>query len=338
MPKIYSSRAMTHAMSVDYPIGDPTGGAAYGEKNDPITIGFSIAGMASTYGAMAAGSIMAGVAFAGSALTLAGTLSGNKTLTKIGAIAGIAGNLGAMGAFGETVQGATWANTFGSSGATPGAAEALSSASASAGKPAMDVGVNPAANDVAALKPGQVNVLPGEAGYTPGQMDYSLGTPTDVGFTKPTISDTGLGPSANTSANYGLNGGASITKDPTFLESLKKGNILDASGKALGGTFDWIGKNPYGALALGQFAAPIADYLSGKTDAELDALKAQTGYADAKALELQTALDREKQRRSNLNAGYQNVNAGMTVNPNAMNSAAAQPQGNGIIANAVRPA
>ena len=60
MPKIYSSRAMTRAMSVDYPIGDPTGGPAYGEKNDPVTIGLSIAGMAEASTAMMAGSIMGG--------------------------------------------------------------------------------------------------------------------------------------------------------------------------------------------------------------------------------------------------------------------------------------
>lgn len=35
--KIYLSRAQTRAMSIDMPIGDPTGGAAYGERNDPMT-------------------------------------------------------------------------------------------------------------------------------------------------------------------------------------------------------------------------------------------------------------------------------------------------------------
>ena len=37
MMKIYLSRAQTRAMSADHPIGDPTGGVAYGEKNDPVT-------------------------------------------------------------------------------------------------------------------------------------------------------------------------------------------------------------------------------------------------------------------------------------------------------------
>ena len=37
MSKYYFSRAQTRAWSSEYPIGDPTGGAAYGKKNDPVT-------------------------------------------------------------------------------------------------------------------------------------------------------------------------------------------------------------------------------------------------------------------------------------------------------------
>jgi hypothetical protein len=37
MSKYYFSRAQTRVWSSEYPVGDPTGGAAYGEKNDPVT-------------------------------------------------------------------------------------------------------------------------------------------------------------------------------------------------------------------------------------------------------------------------------------------------------------
>lgn len=37
MRKHYMSRSQTRSMSAEYPIGDPTGGAAYGEFNDPVT-------------------------------------------------------------------------------------------------------------------------------------------------------------------------------------------------------------------------------------------------------------------------------------------------------------
>ena len=37
MYKVYLSRAQTRAWSLDMPIGDPTGGPAYGERNDPVS-------------------------------------------------------------------------------------------------------------------------------------------------------------------------------------------------------------------------------------------------------------------------------------------------------------
>lgn len=43
--KHYFTRAETRAMSIDHPIGDPTGGTAYGERNDPVTA--TVAGVGS---------------------------------------------------------------------------------------------------------------------------------------------------------------------------------------------------------------------------------------------------------------------------------------------------
>jgi hypothetical protein len=80
---------------------------------------------------------------------------------------------------------------------------------------------------------------------------------------------------------------------------------------------DFAKDNPYGAMMIGQTAAPIAEYLSGKTDAEIAALEAQTGYADQRALQMQEEIAREKRRRENLSQGYAQVNTGINVNPNA---------------------
>ena len=46
--KHYMSRAETRAMASDHPIGDPTGGASYGERNDPVTA--TVASVASSLG------------------------------------------------------------------------------------------------------------------------------------------------------------------------------------------------------------------------------------------------------------------------------------------------
>ena len=99
MQKTYLSRAVTRAMSLDHPIGDPFGGTAYGEKNDPVSAIISIGTMAGTYaaaGSFAAMTLMQGLAFAGAALSLTGNVTGNKTLMKIGMVAGIAGGIGML--------------------------------------------------------------------------------------------------------------------------------------------------------------------------------------------------------------------------------------------------
>lgn len=44
MHKHYMSRSQTRSMSIDYPIGDPFGGAAYGEFNDPVTAAIAVGG------------------------------------------------------------------------------------------------------------------------------------------------------------------------------------------------------------------------------------------------------------------------------------------------------
>ena len=44
MYKVYLSRAQTRAWSLDMPIGDPTGGSAYGEFTDPMTAAMSVGG------------------------------------------------------------------------------------------------------------------------------------------------------------------------------------------------------------------------------------------------------------------------------------------------------
>lgn len=60
--KVYLSRAQTRAMSIDHPIGDPFGGAAYGELRDPVTAAIS-----------AGGSILSGIIGGGAAKSAAST-------------------------------------------------------------------------------------------------------------------------------------------------------------------------------------------------------------------------------------------------------------------------
>jgi hypothetical protein len=119
---------------------------------------------------------------------------------------------------------------------------------------------------------------------------------------------------------------------PGALDLLKQGKFGDAAMTAGSGAMDMLKTNPTGAYVASKAVGGLADWLSGRSEAELEQIKANTGYANAKALEVQATVDREKMRRANLNAGYGSVNAGFKINPNAV---VAQPPG--LVAGAMQP-
>jgi len=360
MSKIYLSRSISRTLSADHPVGDPTGGAAYGEKNDPVSAILSVASMAGTYGAAAAAAgagagigatfsamtIMQGLTFAGGALSLVGNVTGNKTLSKIGMVTGIVGGLGQMGAFGEGVQGAKWGDSFSSTVddsavnyTSAGKGPAPLKGSQAAGNLADDVAAQTKITEAnMAARGGNVSGASGQgaAGYAPKGAASSV--------TSPPPNASGAQASAGYDASSSYTKGAynqSLSPTGPAFSDVGPGYTAPApeSGflsEAWQGTKDFLNpvKNPYGALAVGQIAAPIADYLSGKTDAEIAALEAQTGYADANALRIQEEIAREKRRRENLNAGYAQVNTGINVNPAVLG----QAQAGGLISGAMQPA
>ena len=140
---MHVTRAVQQAYGIDHPIGDPFGGAAYGELNG----GGSVGKVLSSVIPMVAGAVMmltpaapmgamllGGAMFAGGALNGIGQLTGNQDLVKIGgitsAVAGVASMgyglytnwdsiTGAVGGFLE--NGATTTTELG--GATTGALE-----------------------------------------------------------------------------------------------------------------------------------------------------------------------------------------------------------------------
>lgn len=344
--KFYLSRTQTRAMAADHPIGDPTGGAAYGEKNDPVTAIVSIASMAGTYaaaGSFAAMTVMQGITFAGAALSLVGNVTGNKTLSKIGMIAGLAGGVGMFAD--KMLGGAPIGGTLGENfGMNSSVTDDVLKAGSSSVTPVVDgkavvpntsvVDVNAVPNPeitTRSLAAPDINTAPGTApsvnsnlnpGTVPGRdiLGQPLRGPAQMSYVPGTGPNASLAPPAT----------------PGVIDSIKAGNYGQALSKAGSNTMDLLKNNPTGAYVAAQAVGAAADWLSGKTDAELDALKANTGYANAKALEVQAALDREKMRRANLNAGYTNVDAGFKVNPNA---AVAQPyqQPPGLVAGAMQP-
>jgi hypothetical protein len=285
--------------------------------------------------------VMQGITFAGAALSLVGNVTGNKTLSKIGMIAGLAGGVGMFAESQGLFSSGTLGETFGMNSAA--ATDAVKAGSSSVtpvvdGKAVVpdasvvDINAVPNANvTTRSLTAPDINTAPGTApsvnsnlnpGTVPGKdiLGQPLRGPAQMSYVPGTGPNASLAPPAT----------------PGVIDSIKAGNYGQALSKAGGNAMDMLKNNPTGAYVAAQAVGAAADWLSGKTDAELDALKANTGYANAKALEVQAALDREKMRRANLNSGYTNVDAGFKVNPNA---AVAQPyqQPPGLVAGAMQP-
>ena len=316
--KIYLSRAQTRAMAAEHPIGDPTGGPAYGEKNDPISAAISIGTMFATAEAgFAAMTLMQGITFAGAAVSLVGNITGNKSLMKLGAIAGIAGGLGAFAESQGLFSSGNLSETLGMGAkettsaltATPAPGTQTPVADGAQVTPVSDAAqsrsLTGAGADVNVAGAQSLNVAPAvdplNPGLTPGKDILGRNIP-QMSYAQ------GSGPNLSTAA----------APAPGFVDSLKAGNYLDAAKAAGSGTMDMLKNNPTGAYVAAQAVGGVADWLSGKTDAEIAALKANTGFADAKAQEVQLAIAKEERRRLNMANRYAATSpqTGIAVNPN----------------------
>jgi hypothetical protein len=317
-------------MSADHPMGDPTGGVAYGEKNDPISAIISIATMGGTYaaaGSFATMTLMQGLTFAGAALSLAGNVSGNSTLSKIGMVAGIAGGIGSI------AESAGWIDKTSTLGETFG-----SKAASAATSPTV-VGNN--APTVTGNTGTNVNTS-GAAGY----QDF-----TRAAATAPNVAPPDVVAAATSDAGRFVNGGggysdftraaAPSTSSVGNAVATEASKAAGATTSAAGGFMDYVNKNPGVVMLGGQLASGLGDWLSGKTDAEIAALQAQSSANQANAdlagirkEELEAALAREKLRREQLNAGYTGVNASFQVNPYVAQAAQSEQ---GLIAGAQAP-
>jgi hypothetical protein len=351
MSKIYFSRSMTRTMSADHPVGDPTGGAAYGEKNDPISAAISLATMYGTASAgFAAMTVMQGITFAGAAMSLVGNVTGNKTLSKIGMITGIAGGIGSFAESKGLFSSGNLKESLGMG--TPAASNTGTAATAMQSK-GGSLSQSQAQGTVTASEQAARNAEMLDASKNTAAARTNL-TGSPDGMVRGTAGQYINTPVNASNASSGLTGGSSYTSG-TYNASLPgkadlTGAYMDVpyttaepgffskaweATKGVGSeVMDFTKTNPYGAMAIGQTAQPIADYLSGKTDAEIEALESQTGYADARSAQMQEEIAREKRRRANLNAGYGQVNTGINVNP----AAVAQAQAGGLISGAMQPA
>lgn len=401
--KTYLSREMTRAMALDHPIGDPHGGPAFGERNDPVTAVISIGTLFATGGAVLAGTatLMTGLAFAGAAISLVGNISGNKTLSKIGMITGLAGGVGMLAESAGMFASPTLGETFGyGAGANPAAGAAIPTSSG--GVPADVSGaiveapspVNPAPNVVpdaapsplvnnpannlvtaelappggvstAAPAPSSVN-LSSSPVASDGLISNAAGpnvagapaAPTATSVSAPTVPGTGYGAITNPAVpgdqafgwQYFTDGAQGVAISPEGKYFMNGSQLTGAGGGAMGvgdyasqawqgmksigsGFMDLAKSNPGAAYMLGQGVSSLGDVLSGKADAQINALEAQGELGKAQAEKLRFELAEYKRKQQLMNSNYANVrNPLATWQPNI------QTTPPGIIGNAMQPA
>lgn len=303
MHKTYLSRAVTRAMSADHPIGDPFGGPAYGERRDPVSAIISIGTMVGSYaaaGTFAAMAITEGLMFAGAAISLVGNITGNRTLSKIGMVAGLAGGVGALA---ETFTGQTLGTLGDAFGAGAGQAGAPGAAAAPLSQtPTAAAPVSAPSADLVR------DILPTTGGIDP-TATVPRGAPFAPQAPAPMLTDplSTIAPATT---------GANLMSGPAAAPATGFDRLLEGAKSVGGSIMDLSKNNPAAALMLGNAVGSVSDWLSGKTDAEIDALRAQVGFGNARAQQIQEEIERERRRRANLNAGYSQVNAGVQVNPN----------------------
>ena len=338
---------MTRAMSLDHPIGDPTGGPAYGERRDPVTAimavasmweaGTVIAGAATLMAGFEALTIAQGLAFVGGALTLIGTATDNNDLMLLGSVVGLAGAVGGS----MSDPGSGFDQTF-SEAFTPKVS--LTEAPAAAGNglygPQTTVG-NQAAGTV--TTPDLVSATPSGDTVAGGIKTGPYGQqPVTTNLNAPKLDPLQAGtnfdplsnlPNPTAASGAGMKAPGSVsasnTTNLTGAPPAKTGIINDAMAFAK--------ENPMAAMVLGQAASGVAtgvmDMASGKSAAQTEQLKADASYRNSVADKTNRDSALQASRIAQMNANLKaQLNAGQVkVNPGAVTFNAQPP---GLIAGA----
>lgn len=359
--KTYLNREITRAMAIDMPIGDPHGGPAYGERNDPISAIVSIATLASTAGAVFAGtaSLMTGLAFAGAALSLVGNITGNEFLSKAGMVVGIVGGVGALAESAGMFSSGTLGQTFGYGDVAKQMGGGLKLAQAAGSQAPVIDGVQQAANvaddilanPIATRAAGAANLSSGGVGLqaTPGAA--SALTPPGLAAT-PAAAAPAAAASPISAPSVGLSSLSAPSVSGTGISIPDVNSVLPASGlgqtpatgnlisdamsgvgKLGSGAMDFLKTNPNAAYVIGSAAGSVGDYLSGKTEAQINQMEASGELSKAQADRIRYEMKLNEDRRRQLNQNYATVQNPLTnYTPNFQ--VAPVP---GLIANSMQP-
>ena len=337
--KTYLSRAMTRAMSLDHPIGDPTGGPAFGERRDPVSAVMAVAGMWEA-GTIIAGAstLMAGVEaltvaqglmFAGGALSLVGNVTGNKDLMVLGGAVMLGGGIGGLMSDAGTGFNQTFSEAFSST--SPSAGLTSSPAGTDLAPGSQNVGTQAPANDV--LRD-NITTNTASTSASPSLNSPSAAAP-DIHVPGP-AAPAPLGGFDSTAQQFNptqVSANTAATPGNTFGQTPGSSQITPGIiDKAMA----FAKEQPMAAMVLGQAAGGVAtgvmDMATGKSAAQTEQLKADAAYrksiADKTNRDSALQASRIAQINANLKAQYPQIN----VNQGAVTMG--QPQPAGLIANA----
>jgi hypothetical protein len=354
--KIYLSRAQTRAMAMDHPIGDPTGGPAYGERNDPVSAVVSVATMYLSYeAAFVAGSVCAGMMFAGAAMNLVGNASGNKNLQMLGTVVGLAGGVGSLANLGEASASSVSSSSIDAANASKDPIASLNESQGWTSTAGADTGAaaSTAANTTSAssnivgdANPNvTVNTAPQTTVEAPTPLaDTSAVTATNAATTAPTSENLITG-NADKAALYGNAGygetmpSAEITGydkavaasgGPNGVNNMGSGSWLPEWGKM--STMDKLIATKIGSDVVGGVTNYIAPSPQAKAATDQANANAQLATAQSDKIKADEAL--RQQRLANLNRNMQ-MGLGIGSNQGAVAVNAPQP---GLIQSQMRVA
>ena len=309
--KTYMSRAMSRAWSMDNPVGDPFGGPAYGEKRDP----FSAVSAISMFAAgMAAEGLTAGLLIAGGVMTGLGAITGNKTLSMLGSIAGLGAGVsnffdkGGFDAFSAAwdkggVSGVVDQFTGAANYGNPAPVETLTPTPVTSGSAASQMSgiqelnpqsfmadtpsglINTSSNIQAPATSTWSDITPG-AELAGSPATTSSFTPYQSALDNQTLGSSGVG-----------------LKPVTTTGAALDASTLGAGKPTTGGVLGFVKDNPVaammGAQAISGLASAPAAYEQAK--AAQQTADSNTALADQKIEESQYALDKDKARIAAMN-------------------------------------
>lgn len=293
----YLTVSESRRWSLDNPVGNPYGGPAFKQKEMPVVaLGAIAIGAMGFAGAITMSAFAAGMMMASGALSFVGQMTGNKTLTTIGAVVGLAGGAfelfggAAMFSGGEAVAGtAATAETMAAGTEAVASAELAadaSVASAAAAAPTAGAesvaGMAPAA-EVGAGSIGVMDQIP-QAGLVDNVANTAAAQPAS---TLPTGLNAGTAPAAESSFIGSVDDfyNKALGSGPNGAETISVGGT--GSGTSWGdkaiGVFDKLNQgggliNQVGNIAKAYGQSDLVDAQTGRlqSESELIAAKADT--------------------------------------------------------------